>query len=301
MGSPHISVVIPTYKRPKKLKRAIESVRNQTYRQWELVIVNDAPECDINSSLPDDDRITLIQHNKNKGAPAARNTGIQVSKNQYLAFLDDDDTWKPKKLEKQINEFSTLSDEYGFIFTGCDIMSDDSVIKTNRPRESGDLFENLLFRNIIPSPTPLIKQECFQQVGKFDTKLSSSQDYDMWLRIAKEFKFSSIPESLAQIYRDDPDRISDDMEKKYRGKRDLIEKYHFDLKSHPKALSRHLKQLGLYSIYSNRQNKARKCFLSAFLHDVTNIIALGYGFVTLLPYPIRDEIFSYRKSYVESN
>lgn len=301
MGSPHISVVIPTYKRPEKLKRAIESVRNQTYRQWELVIVNDAPEYDISSSFPKDDRITLIQHDRNKGAPAARNTGIQVSNNQFLAFLDDDDIWKPAKLERQINKFATLSAKYGIVFTGCDVIEDGSVIKTDRPSKSGDLFEDLLFRNIIPSPTPLIKRKCFQQVGKFDTALPSSQDYDMWLRIAKEFKISSIPESLAQISRDDSDRISDNMERKYQGKKHLVDKHHFDLKSRPKSLSRHLKQLGLYSMYSNRRNEARKYFLSAFLHDVTNTIALGYGLITLLPHPVRERIFYYRKEYVESN
>lgn len=301
MDSPHISVVIPTYRRPEKLKRAIETVRNQTYRQWELVIVNDAPGYDINSLLPDDDRISLVQHDRNKGAPAARNTGIQVSEYKYLAFLDDDDIWKPEKLEQQMNKFSTLSSEYGIVFTGCDVIEDRSVIKTKRPSKSGDLFEDLLFRNIIPSPTPLIKRKCFQQVGRFDTELPSSQDYDMWLRIAKEFKISSIPVSLAQISRDGSDRISDDMERKYQGKKHLIEKHHFDLKSRPKALSRHLKQLGLYSMYSNRQDEAKKYFLKAFLHDLTNTIALGYGLITLLPYPIRERIFYYRKKYVESN
>ena len=94
-----VSIIIPTKNRPDLLKRALASVINQSYQDWELFIINDSDtEVSINSSDP---RIQIIKNNNKSGANGARNTGINLARGEYIAFLDDDDLWEKNKLEKQ--------------------------------------------------------------------------------------------------------------------------------------------------------------------------------------------------------
>ena len=97
MSKPLVSVVIPTYSREKKLIRAIESVLHQTYPYVEIIVVDDNPRRDLSNVVPAVDRLSLINHESNKGVAGARNSGIAASNGQYIAFLDDDDTWIEKK------------------------------------------------------------------------------------------------------------------------------------------------------------------------------------------------------------
>ena len=101
---PLVSVVIPTYNRADLIYRAVDSVRLQTYQNWEIIVVDDCSQEDIAGAVQkiNDDRITFIRHNTNKGGSEARNTGIKQAKGEYVAFLDSDDIWLPQKLELQL-------------------------------------------------------------------------------------------------------------------------------------------------------------------------------------------------------
>ena len=103
-GSPVVSVIIPTYNRAHLIGRAIRSVLDQTYQDWELIVVDDASTDDIPGIVKGftDGRVKYIRHDENKGAAAARNTGIQAARGAYIAFLDSDDEWLPEKLERQV-------------------------------------------------------------------------------------------------------------------------------------------------------------------------------------------------------
>lgn len=295
-SKPTVSVVIPTYNRGTKLNRAVNSVCDQTYKKWKLYVVNDDPENDVREFLPEDDRINYIQHKQNKGAPAARNTGIRASEAPYIAFLDDDDAWKPEKLERQVNAFQKLSRDYGLVYTGRDIIEDDSVIKTHHPNTTGDVFTELLGRNFIPSETPIIRRECIEQVGDFDIKLESSQDFDLWLRIARSYKVSAIPDSLAIAYQGHENRISKDMRRKYNGKKRFISKYWEDLEENPIAMSTHLKQLGVYTMFINRPAEGRRYLIDSIKYDKTQFRVLYYILASILPNPIQSIMLDYRKT-----
>ena len=119
---PTVSVIIPTYNRAHLIDRSIQSVLNQTYQDFELIVVDDRStdntEDIIRQFREKDKRIKYIKHDKNKGGSAARNTRIKNSVGKYIVFQDSDDEWFPEKLEKQMKIFETASLEVGVVYTG---------------------------------------------------------------------------------------------------------------------------------------------------------------------------------------
>lgn len=294
MSGPLVSVVVPTYRRPEKLARAVDSILEQRYEQWELIVVNDAPDEDVAHVLPDDDRITYLHHEENRGAPAARNTGIEAATGEFVALLDDDDAWKPAKLERQLERFEVVGEEYGLVYTGRDIVQDGVVVESDHPTTEGWIFEDLLAGNVIASETPLIRSECFDRVGGFDTEFESAQDLDMWLRIARKYKVAVVSESLAIAYRGHGNRISENMDRKYRGLARLVEKYRDDLQTHPKILAHRYKTLGIYAVESGRASKGRRLFVRSLRTHPTDPLTVVYALCTLPPAFVRDRLFELR-------
>lgn len=296
MAGPAVSVVIPTYERPAKLSRAVDSVVAQTFEDWELIVVNDAPWSDVGEALPDDDRVRCIEHEENRGAPAARNTGIDAAEGEYVAVLDDDDAWKPRKLERQIDCFRAASANCGLVYAGRDVVQDGEVVEVYVPTESGQLFDTLLAGNVIPSETPLIRRECFEDVGDFDTELQSSQDLDMWLRIAREYEIQCVEASLAIAYRGHGDRISDDMERKFQGQRRIVEKYRDDFAARPEVLAQRYKTLGLYAVGAGRSREATEIFGKAIRYGADDALTYGYYLLSRTPGAFHRPVFSLRRS-----
>lgn len=290
MSIPVVSIVVPTYKRPNELVRAVNSILAQTYTDWELFVVNDDPGTDVSDVLPSDDRIRYIHHEENQGAPAARNNGIESSSGEYIALLDDDDAWKPEKLERQVAVFEELPDTYGLVYTGRDIVHDGQVVEEYLPTDEGRMFDRLLHQNVIPSETPLVRRECFETVGIFDTELRSAQDLDMWLRISHEYNVAVISESLAVAYQGHNDRISNDMERKYAGQRRLVEKYRRELEDHPDALAHRYKQIGVYATRAGRRREGAKHLLAAARYG-RDLTALLYATTNILPRQSREKVF----------
>ena len=109
-SGPLVTVIIPTYNRANQISRAIHSVQAQSYKHWELLIVDDASNDDTAKIISNiaDSRIQYIRHETNQGAAAARNTALAQAKGEYIAFLDSDDEWIPAKLEKQVIYFEQL-------------------------------------------------------------------------------------------------------------------------------------------------------------------------------------------------
>ncbi len=134
---PTVSVIIPTYNRAHLLGRAIESVLDQTYQDFEIIVVDDASADETEEVVKSfgDDRINHIRHQKNKGGSAARNTGIKAARGEFIAFLDSDDEWVPKKLEKEIDRLQTLSNEVGVVYSGFCCVKQFQLISKMRVME----------------------------------------------------------------------------------------------------------------------------------------------------------------------
>ena len=267
---PKVTVIIPTYNRSVLLPRSIRSVLNQTFQDFELIVVDDGSKDDSEEVVRgfEDKRIRYIRHEKNKGGSAARNTGIKAAQGEYIGLLDDDDEWLPEKLEKQISKFQGLSEGYGVVYSGFSYVYEKKgeIISNNVPILRGNVYDSLIKGCILGSPTPVIKKICFQKAGFFDETLPSCQDWDMWIRISKNYNFDFVPDILAKHYVHGV-QISVDLNLKIVAREKLIEKYWIDLSQKPQTLSILLTRIGILYSLGGDYTKARKYFFGSIKKD----------------------------------
>jgi len=200
---PKVSAIIPTFNRAHLLNRAVHSILNQSFQDFEIIIVDDA-STDITENLMNefnDRRIVYIKHKERKGASAARNTGIEIARGEYIAFLDSDDEWLSEKLEKQLKVFANSSQALGLVYTACMEIKGSNQKRIIVPKFKGYILDNLLVNNYVGyMVTPLVKKECFAKVGLFDEGLLCSEDWDMWIRIAQYYEIDFVDDILVYIY-----------------------------------------------------------------------------------------------------
>ncbi len=269
-----ISVVIPTCRRDARiLKRAVMSALGQTHPAIELIVVDDSPADfsgreDVRRMLEatGDPRVLYVRHEANRGACAARNTGIARAGGAYLAFLDDDDEWLPEKLEKQLRRMNERGADYALI--GCGAWTVDDGAGSRRPRKPwparGRVFDRLILENFIGSTSfPLIRASCLADVGPFDPLMKSAQDYELWLRIAQRYAVDWVEEPLALYHVDGGARISTNAGSRVDGLERLNELHRDYLAAHPKALSARLDKLVPHYVRAGQPSKARRALLQA--------------------------------------
>lgn len=208
-----ISVVIPTYNRAHLLTCAARSVLAQTYAHLEVLIVDDYSQDNTNRVVDElgDSRINYVRHDENRGGSAARNTGIRAARGEYIAFLDSDDVWRHDKLQKQIDVLRSADENTGAVYSAFVVVDDKQQVRSRfEPQHKGDLLSLLVRRNCIgTTSTVLVRRSCFEKVGTFDENLRSCQDWDMWIRIAKCYRFDYAPETLVMYAANsEPNRIS---------------------------------------------------------------------------------------------
>ena len=204
-----VSIITPVYNGAEFLDRSIKSVLAQTYANWELLLIDDGSvdnSIQVIQNYIDDDRIKLIKNKINSGIPLTRNKGIEQAEGEYIALLDQDDEWFPEKLEKQIDQFKKLDKSFGLVYSNIEVRYDDGKF-SNKKREIQPELEKeknlklMLLRNLISSPTVLIRKEVLDDVGKFDPLiLWGGDDYDLWLRIAYKYKFLLVDQVLCTRY-----------------------------------------------------------------------------------------------------
>ena len=226
-----VSVLIPTYNREKQIQDALESVFLQTYTDYEVVVVDDGSTDNTEEALkPWLDKIRYVK--KENGGPAsARNVGLQHIQTEFVAFLDSDDRWEPTFLQVVMTEAQT-NKAIGFVTT-AHILEPEGEKRPRIPETKleGDLFPRLFQRNFVTTSAVLARRACFEKVGFFREELRQVEDYDMWLRIAREYpivflkdylcRYRSVSESLSKNVLEqklclqavlqsnyDPDRIS---------------------------------------------------------------------------------------------
>ncbi len=198
--SAKVSIILPTYNRCGFIGKAIESVIAQTYTAWELIVVDDGStdqtENVVKNYVGQDSRIRYIKQ-QNAGCANARNKALAEAKGQYIAFLDDDDLYHPDKLRIQ-TEFLEKNPQFGFVYSDSELIGRDGNHLRNIPEVPQTSFLELIMGFAVPPIAILARKECFDQVGGFCTDLQSADDFDMWLRIAKEFPIAYHPVKVAQ-------------------------------------------------------------------------------------------------------
>ena len=205
VSPPQVSVIIPTHNRAEFLATAIRSVLKQTFKDFELLVIDDASSdttAQVVASFRDP-RIHYIRHDRNQGGAAARNTGIANSNGEYIAFLDDDDEWYSEKLMRQMRCMVASRPEVAVVYTGYQIVdrATNQVRARMIPAERGNLHAQLLETNPIGGTSSvLLKRECLTKVGLFDEALPSFQDRDLWIRIARAFEFDYVADVLLNYF-----------------------------------------------------------------------------------------------------
>lgn len=197
-----VSVVIPTYNRAKTIHRAIESVLNQTYKEIEVIVVDDCSKDNtadvVKKEFGRDLRVIFHKLEKNLGACVARNRGVQLSKGKYVAFLDSDDAFLPEKISKQIaciekSNVSLCATDYTLI------NENGRVLVKTHPGTKEEVYSKLLYCNFITTGTLMGYRECFIE-EPFDESLPRYQDWDLVLRLSKKYSFYFLQESTLLQY-----------------------------------------------------------------------------------------------------
>ena len=261
-----VSIVIPTYNRARLLSRAIQSVLNQTYSNFELIIVDDCSNDCTESVVKGfhDDRIRYIRHEKNQGAATARNNGIMAAKGEYIAFQDSDDEWLPTKLEKQVNAFNSAPSDRGVVYTSFWLIDNGKktlVPSSHVKQTEGKISDELLETNFVSTPTAVVRKECFEKVGMF-ANIPRFQDWELWLRISKYYSFKHIREPLVNSYRQ-PDSISRRIDALVLARKYILFRYYDAISEKPKILGRHYSDIGIFLCSKGDIKAGRKYFFKA--------------------------------------
>ena len=215
---PLISVVIPTYNRVHLIGEALESVFAQTFKDYEVILIDDGSTDGTEESVKKNfaGRLRYVRQ-KNQGISSARNHGIVLARGKYVAFLDSDDKWLPKKLAKQA-EYLEANPHVGLLCTKLwryEIGNEEK--RETCPPDFPKHFTDLLTGpNFIPTTTTMVRKRCLDAVGVFDPALPVAEDWDLWLRIAKDFKIHCLSDVLAE-HRDHPAKTTKNRVKVYEG------------------------------------------------------------------------------------
>lgn len=208
VNSCKVSVIMPCFNPQKDwVIEAVQSIINQTYTNWELIIVNDGTDIPLKfSEIKDmDERIKIIFHDKNYNQATALNTGVAESKGKFITFIDTDDKWHKDKLQIQLNYFDEFK-EIDIVYTDGYYIDENS--RVIREMNLCDCNNNIFEFNPISVGSVMIKKKVLDKVNCFDENLNRSQDWDMWIQIYKEgYVIEHIIENLF-YYREHPKQKS---------------------------------------------------------------------------------------------
>ncbi len=232
-----ISVIIPTYNRAGYVMRAIRSAANQTYPDLEIFVIDDGSTDDTVSLLRNFSCVRpfrFIEGGPNQGAPRARNRALADCAGRWVAFLDSDDVWHPRKLERQIETLLASGPEFGACYTGlADYDDTGRLCGVSRATDHGDIQAGLLTHNLVGSTSSvLVRRDLLSDVGGFAPGLKSCQDWELWLRLAQRTKFACVPEILTVISAASTGRITTDGKSRLSGH---LYMYRTHLRPHFKA------------------------------------------------------------------
>ena len=265
MTGPSVSVILPTYNRAHLLERSIKSVLGQTCEDLELIVVDDGSTDNTREVVEglSDGRVRYVNSGRNKGAPFARNTGIREAAGRYIAFQDSDDEWAREKLEKQTELLECSAGHVGLVYSGYwmtrgvkkKLMPPSSIHPKN-----GDLHDLLFAGNFITTQTALVRTECFVEGGMFDERLPRLQEWELWLRISKQYQFKFIDEPLVTTYLQ-PDSITSDPQKLVEAFEMILQKHDEEFRRHTKALAHVYCLVGSQLLCSEQAIGARERYL----------------------------------------
>lgn len=268
-----VSVIIPTYNRKRTLKRCVDSVLSQTYRNFEIIIVDD---CSTDGTMEfieaeygniTEIPIIYVRNDTNLGVSVSRNVGISYANGEYIAFQDSDTQWVEDKLEKQIKYLNSLDASVAMVYSPYQrIYKDYSIVypSLDVPLEekSGDILRFLLDHPLVDTPTMLLRKAVFLEVGGFDTDMKALVDYELSIRIAQKYQICIWDEVLLFSYNEE-DSISNDALRHIRSAFYLFRKHRELFNQYDMAMA-YLNQLSQYALRYQQLDYYTKCLQESF-------------------------------------
>ncbi|MBU4233654.1 MAG: glycosyltransferase family 2 protein [Proteobacteria bacterium] len=207
--APLVSVIIPTYNRADLVRQALASVKAQTYRDFEIVVVDDGGTDGTYEVLSADRDLRVLRHPRRRGVAAARNLGVAAARGEWLAFLDSDDLWLPDKLARQI---LLLEAQPELLICQTDETWVRRGVRVNKPaahgKVAGRIFLPSLGRCMISPSAVMLHRRLLQDHGAFDATLPAAEDYDLWLRLTWRYEVGLVDDPLVIKRGGHPDQLS---------------------------------------------------------------------------------------------
>jgi len=232
-----VSVIIPAYNAQQFIAEALDSVFSQTYKNFEVIVINDGSTDGTQKLLERyknkfGEQLIIINQS-NQGQVIAKNNGLKVAKGEFIAFLDSDDKWAPEKLQLQLDLMSKSSN-IGLCYTEAILINEKGAkigYRQVNDLYKGKCFERLIMRNNITASSVMIRKECIDKVGFYDEKLKTCENWDLWLRISRFYELSFIKKPLA-YYRIHKGHMSNQINRMRKGRIYVIKKHAKYLPSH---------------------------------------------------------------------
>jgi glycosyltransferase involved in cell wall biosynthesis len=240
-----VSVVVPTFNRLRFLRPAIESVCAQTFADWELIIADDGSDLETTEylqALAKDPRVTVIWLPHTGKPSMVRNAGVSKAAGEYIAFLDSDDLWAPRKLERQIETLrARVNCRWSYTaFLQVDESGDPLPEEARRPwiPHEGDIFEQVVTGLAqIRTPSVMAARDLLAQAGGFDEGLLSGEDFDLWLRLALASEVAIVDEALVYVRRH-PNSHTSDWQSAFAGRDSFLGQHQHLVDGRRRALMR---------------------------------------------------------------
>lgn len=207
-----VSVVIPTYNRPVYLKRCVDSVIDQTYKNVEIIVVDDNdPNTDarreteqVMRAYSQIDNVIYLRHDRNKNGSAARNTGWKHSRGEYITFVDDDDVIESRKIEKQVECLENLDSSWGACYTGYRLYKEHGAPQISGEKRFGDCYVDALMRTLFmgSGSNLFLRKSVVDEVNGYDETFIRNQDIEFLARVLENYKLAYVDEVLLTIYQE---------------------------------------------------------------------------------------------------
>lgn len=226
-NQPLVSVIIPTFNRSSFLHDAIQSVLNQSYKNFEIIVVDDNSSDNTETVVNNfnNSQIRYVKNKTNLQAPGSRNVGISIAKGEIVGFLDDDDIWFNNKLSLQIPLFS--NEKVGLVYGGMNLFFIEEGLSYNtQPSKEGDIITDMLIENVVGGTVSVLVRKQILEKEIFDTSFPAREEYDLWIRILKHYEARCIKQPLLRAnYRNQIQRVSTNVDSYVKGI-ELLNKKH---------------------------------------------------------------------------
>ena len=297
--NPKVSVIIPVFNRENLIQRSIYSVLNQTYKNLETIIVDDASTDNTGNKIKEikDERIKYFRNQVNLGPSKCRNLGIELAAGELIAFQDSDDEWHLDKLEKQVNLLITSPADVAAVYCGVEFIDINNGLKIGEDLQNDNFKVDFMSGSHLPhapsTQTVIIKKIVLDEVGYFDERLRAAEDTELAMRVSRKYRYVFINEPLVKVGRNH-DSLMNNVRNYTLSKEIIIEK-------HKNFLSKDIlfslcKDVANYYILKRNYKKAKEIIRKSFAFKFNLKTFFQYNAIVFTPKLME---YIYRNKYRE--